>query len=78
MVFTPPSSFVIRSREFGDGSEYDMESDSQVMPDHYVKRLWRQRAMAGAEGRTVRQILELVRYIPHTGRYRFNSSTKIR
>ncbi|KAF8922403.1 hypothetical protein CPB85DRAFT_46095 [Mucidula mucida] len=56
MVFTPPSSFVIRSREFGDGSEYDMESDSQVMPDHYVKRLWRQRAMAGAEGRTVQFI----------------------
>ncbi|KAF9044858.1 hypothetical protein BDZ89DRAFT_1127882 [Hymenopellis radicata] len=56
MVFTPPASFVVRSREYGDGSEYDMESDSQVMPDHYVKRLWRQRAMASAEGRTVQFI----------------------
>ncbi|KAK0238388.1 hypothetical protein EDD85DRAFT_1000729 [Armillaria nabsnona] len=56
MVFTPPGSFVIRSREFGNGQEYDMESDSNVMPDHYVKRLWRTRSLPGPEGRTVQFI----------------------
>ncbi|KAG7443348.1 uncharacterized protein BT62DRAFT_995952 [Guyanagaster necrorhizus] len=56
MVFTPPGSFVIRSREFGNGSEYDQESDSNIMPDHYVKRLWRTRALPGPEGRTVQFI----------------------
>ncbi|KAK0457384.1 uncharacterized protein EV420DRAFT_1644139 [Desarmillaria tabescens] len=56
MVFTPPGSFVIRSREFGNGQEYDLESDSNIMPDHYVKRLWRTRALPGPEGRTVQFI----------------------
>ncbi|KAK0488497.1 hypothetical protein IW261DRAFT_1638399 [Armillaria novae-zelandiae] len=56
MVFTPPSSFVIRSREFGNGQEYDLESDSNIMPDHYVKRLWRTRSLPGPEGRTVQFI----------------------
>ncbi|PBK59044.1 hypothetical protein ARMSODRAFT_1032746 [Armillaria solidipes] len=56
MVFTPPGSFVIRSREFGNGQEYDLESDSNIMPDHYVKRLWRTRSLPGPEGRTVQFI----------------------
>ncbi|KAF9012881.1 hypothetical protein BDZ89DRAFT_1167163 [Hymenopellis radicata] len=41
MPFTPEDTLVIRSREFGDGSEYNLSSTSSIIPDHYVKRLWR-------------------------------------
>lgn len=41
MPFTPENTLVIRSREFGDGSEYNLSSTSSIIPDHYVKRLWR-------------------------------------
>ncbi|KAK0497484.1 hypothetical protein EDD18DRAFT_1384501 [Armillaria luteobubalina] len=61
MVFTPPGSFVIRSREFGNGQEYDLESDSNIMPDHYVKRLWRTRSLPGPEGSNKRGSALLVR-----------------
>ena len=53
MVFTPPPTFVVRSREYGNGSEYDQDAEDNVMPDHYVKRLWRQRTTAGPRGKTV-------------------------
>lgn len=47
---------VIRSREFGDGSEYDIEgSTDSIIPDHYVKRLWRKPTLTinGGTGKTV-------------------------
>ncbi|KIY63153.1 hypothetical protein CYLTODRAFT_494127 [Cylindrobasidium torrendii FP15055 ss-10] len=54
------AQIVIRSREFGDGSEYDMD-DSQtasMIPDHYVKRFWRKAALpiSGGTSRTVQFI----------------------
>lgn len=49
---------VIRSREFGDGSEYDMDDSqtSSMIPDHYVKRFWRKAALpiGGGTSKTVR------------------------
>ncbi|KAJ4468905.1 hypothetical protein J3R30DRAFT_1621716 [Lentinula aciculospora] len=41
MVFTPDGTLIIRSKEYGDGSEYDIGSTSSMIPDHYVKRIWR-------------------------------------
>ncbi|KAH8826051.1 hypothetical protein DL96DRAFT_1710662 [Flagelloscypha sp. PMI_526] len=35
----PPVKFVVRSTEYGDGSEYG-DGETQL-PDHYQKRLWR-------------------------------------
>ncbi|KAK0444503.1 hypothetical protein EV421DRAFT_1735291 [Armillaria borealis] len=56
MPFTPDSTMLIRSREYGDGSEYDLSSTSStIIPDHYVKRLWRRQTLLignGGTGRT--------------------------
>ncbi|KAF5391151.1 hypothetical protein D9757_003087 [Collybiopsis confluens] len=43
MVFTPVSSFVVRSREYGTGDDL-FSTRSEVLPDHYVKRIWRKTA----------------------------------
>ncbi|KAE9394536.1 hypothetical protein BT96DRAFT_943101 [Gymnopus androsaceus JB14] len=47
MVFTPPGTLIVRSREYGDGIEYGSSSrdDLEIIPDHYVKRLWRKNAV---------------------------------
>eukprot|EP00918_Siedleckia_nematoides_P069571 GHVU01151707.1.p1 GENE.GHVU01151707.1~~GHVU01151707.1.p1 ORF type:complete len:254 (+),score=27.43 GHVU01151707.1:37-762(+) len=48
MVFTPPptlNGLVVRSREYGDGLEYDSRDSLEVIPDHYVKRIWRKPAV---------------------------------
>lgn len=45
MVFTPPGTLIIRSREYGDGLEYDSRDDLEIIPDHYVKRIWRKVAV---------------------------------
>lgn len=49
MVFTPDNSLIIRSVEYGDGSEYDAPSSDSVtlIPDHYVQRLWRRKLLVG-------------------------------
>ncbi|ESK92534.1 hypothetical protein Moror_4410 [Moniliophthora roreri MCA 2997] len=49
MVFTPPGTLVIRSREYGDGSEFSATS-IDIIPDHYVKRLWRKPAAFTSSG----------------------------
>ncbi|KAJ3729889.1 hypothetical protein FB446DRAFT_298494 [Lentinula raphanica] len=58
MVFTPDATLIIRSKEYGDGSEYDIGSTSSMIPDHYVKRIWRKPGLlAGTNGtRTVQFI----------------------
>ncbi|KAJ4496442.1 hypothetical protein C8R41DRAFT_266430 [Lentinula lateritia] len=58
MVFTPDATLIIRSKEYGDGSEYDIGSTSSMIPDHYVKRIWRKPGLlAGTNGtRTVQYI----------------------
>lgn len=60
MPFTPDNTMIIRSREYGDGSEYDGSSEgSNHIPDHYVKRLWRREGplIGGPGGTTVRLVL---------------------
>ncbi|KAK7062662.1 hypothetical protein VNI00_000150 [Paramarasmius palmivorus] len=49
MVFTPVGTLVIRSREYGDGSEFSATS-IDIIPDHYVKRLWRKPATFTSSG----------------------------
>ncbi|KAK0449687.1 uncharacterized protein EV420DRAFT_1647022 [Desarmillaria tabescens] len=60
MPFTPDNTMLIRSREYGDGSEYDLSSTSStIIPDHYVKRLWRKQTLLignGGTGRTIQFI----------------------
>ncbi|KIK64032.1 hypothetical protein GYMLUDRAFT_428220 [Collybiopsis luxurians FD-317 M1] len=46
MVFTPPTSFVVRSRDYGvDDEIFSSTASVEVLPDHYVKRLWRKNAV---------------------------------
>ncbi|KIY72751.1 hypothetical protein CYLTODRAFT_485994 [Cylindrobasidium torrendii FP15055 ss-10] len=56
MVFTPPTSFVIRSREYSNGTEFSDGLEDNLMPDHYVRRLWRQPTMSGPGGKTIQFI----------------------
>ncbi|KAG7095051.1 hypothetical protein E1B28_005841 [Marasmius oreades] len=51
MPFTPDNSFIVRSREYGDGSEFNSSDDTlDIIPDHYVKRLWRRPAVPNVNG----------------------------
>ncbi|KAF9261157.1 hypothetical protein L218DRAFT_961855 [Marasmius fiardii PR-910] len=51
MPFTPDNSFLIRSREYGDGSEFNNNDDTlDIIPGHYVRRLWRKPAVPNVQG----------------------------
>ena len=59
MVFTPEDTLIVRSVEYGDGSEYDVHSSvDEIIPDHYVKRLWR------------KKVGNSVRYLSSSGKIR--------
>ncbi|KAK1227072.1 hypothetical protein PQX77_009905 [Marasmius sp. AFHP31] len=57
MPFTPDhtaNTLIIRSVEYGDGSEFNDDGDStnslDIIPDHYVIRLWRKPAIETSSG----------------------------
>jgi len=57
MPFTPEhtaNTLIIRSVEYGDGSEFDGSSTNSldIIPDHYVMRLWRKQATGTSSGGT--------------------------
>ncbi|KIY72752.1 hypothetical protein CYLTODRAFT_485995 [Cylindrobasidium torrendii FP15055 ss-10] len=57
MASSPATSFVIRSREYNSGSDFNGSDDNEVIPSQYVKRIWRERATVSEDGsRTIRFI----------------------